>query len=136
MSPGHRARVWRWVAIVLLVALCATGLNSARDSWPSVMTTGQRAQNAAQLTYGVAGLLAAVALAARWPIARRLFRIFAIAVTLAAGLAPVVWGETAWWTGAIAAVVGALIAWLIWLAFVRGERVGSIGAPGTGSGES
>lgn len=99
MSPGHRARVWRWVAIVLLVALCATGLNSARDSWPSVMTTGQRAQNAAQLTYGVAGLLAAVALAARWPIARRLFRIFAIA-------------------------------------FVRGERVGSIGAPGTGSGES
>ena len=123
MSPGHRARVWRWVAIVLLVALCATGLNSARDSWPSVMTTGQRAQNAAQLTYGVAGLLAAVALAARWPIARRLFRIFAIAVTLAAGLAPVVWGETAWWTGAIAAVVGALIAWLIWLAFVRGERV-------------
>jgi hypothetical protein len=48
------ARIWRRVAIVLLVALCGTGLNSAR-----------------------------------WPIARRLFRIFA---------------------------------WLVWLAFVRGER--------------
>ena len=122
MNPERRARIWRWVAIVLLVALCGTGLNSARDAWPGAATTGQRAQAAAQVTYAVAGLLAAVALAARWPIARRLFRIFAIAATIAAGLAPVVWGNTAWWTGAIAAVAGAAMAWLVWLAFVRGER--------------
>ena len=123
MNPARRARIWRWVAIALLIALCGTGLNSARDAWPGAETTGQRAQAAAQVIYSVAGLLAAVALAARWPIARRLFRIFAVATTIAAGLAPVVWGETAWWMGAIAAVVGAVLAWLIWLAFVRGERV-------------
>lgn len=122
MSPERRARVWRWVAIIFLVALCAPGLNSARDAWPDAVTTGQRTQGAAQLTCSVAGLLAAVALAARWPIARRLFRIFAVAAIIAAGLAPVVWGDTAWWTGAVAAVAGAVPAWLIWLAFVRGER--------------
>jgi peptidoglycan/LPS O-acetylase OafA/YrhL len=122
VTPERRARVWRWVAIVLLVALCGSGLNSARDAWPGAATTGQRAQTAAQVIYSVAGLLAAVALAARWAIARRLFRIFAIAAIIAAGLAPVVWGETAWWTGAVAAVAGAVLAWVIWLAFVRGER--------------
>lgn len=122
MNPGRRARIWRWVAIVLLVALCGSGLNSARDAWPGAATTGQRAQAAAQVVYSVAGLLAAVALAAQWPIARRLFRIFTVAAIIAAGLAPVVWGNTAWWTGAIAAVAAAVMAWLIWLAFARGEH--------------
>ena len=118
---------------MLLVALCATGLNSGRDDWRGAMTTGQRAQVAAQLTYGLSGLLAALALAARWPFARRLFRIFAIAVTLAAGLAPVVWGESPWWTGLLAAIAGALIAWLIWLAFVRGDDVLPNAPPVSGS---
>jgi len=122
VSPERAARTLRWVAIVLLVALCASGLNSARDTCPSVATAGQRAQSAAQVTYSMADLLAAVALAARWPLARRLFRIFAIAAVAAAALAPVVWGNTAWWTGALAALGAALIAWLIRLAFVRGER--------------
>ena len=122
MNAAQRARTWRWVAIILLVALCGTGLNSARDAWPSAATTGQRAQSVAQLAYSLAGLLAAVALAARWPIARRIFVIFAIAVTFAGALAPVVWGGTAWWTGVRAAAASAAIAWLIWLAFVRGER--------------
>jgi hypothetical protein len=126
VTPERRARIWRWTAIVLLVALCGTGMNSARDAWPSATTTGQRAQTVAQMIYAVFGLLAAVALAARWPIARRLFRIFAIAVTLAAGLAPVVWGETPWWTGVVAAVAAAAIAWLIRLAFVRGERAPAV----------
>jgi uncharacterized membrane protein YccC len=66
-------------------------------------------------------MLAAVALAARWPFARRLFRIFAIGTTLAAGLAPVYWGEQPWWTGVLAALGGLAIAWLIWLAFRRGD---------------
>lgn len=123
MTPERRARIWRWTAIVLLVALCATGMNSARDAWPSAHTAGQRAQAAAQVIYSAAGLLAAVSLAARWPIARRLFRIFAIAIVIAAGLAPVVWGETVWWTGVVAGVAAGAIAWLIWLAFVRGERM-------------
>jgi hypothetical protein len=136
VTPERRARIWRWVAIVLLVALCAAGLNSGRGDWRGAMTAGQRAQVAAQLTYALSGLLAAVALAARWPFARRLFRIFAIAVTLAAGLAPVVWGESPWWTGLLSALAGALIAWLIWLAFVRGERVVRIGTPATEPGES
>ena len=125
MNAARRARIWRWVAIVLLVALCGTGLNSARDAWPSMETAGQRAQTAAQVIYSLAGLVAAVALAARWPVARRLFRVFAIAVTIAAGLAPVAWGNTAWWTGVPAALAGVLIAWLIWLAFVRGEHIGT-----------
>lgn len=122
MNPATRERVWRWLAIVLLVGMCGTGINSALDSWPGATNAGQRMQSAAQIVYSVAGLLAAVALAARWPFARRFFRIFAIATIVAAGLAPVVWGETAWWTGVLAALGGALIAWLIWLPFVRGDR--------------
>lgn len=136
MTPQSRARVWRWVAIVLLVVLCGTGMNSARDAWPAMQSAGQRAQTAAQVIYSLAGLLAAVALAARWPIARRLFRIFAIAIVVAAALAPTVWGGSAWWTGIPAAAVGALIAWLIWLPFVRGERGSSIGAAATRPAES
>ena len=122
MTPERKAHIWRWVAIVLLVALCGSGMNSARDAWPGAATSWQRAQVSAQAVYSAAGLLAAVALAARWTIARRLFRIFAVAAIIAAGLAPVVWGETAWWTGVLAAVGGAGLAWIIWLAFVRGER--------------
>ncbi|HEX2780388.1 MAG TPA: hypothetical protein VHM30_12870 [Gemmatimonadaceae bacterium] len=122
MKPATRERAWRWLAIVLLVAMCATGINSALDSLPDARTAGQRMQSAAQIIYSVAGLLAAVALAARWPFARRFFRIFAIATIIAAGLAPVFWGGTAWWTGVLAAIVGAIIAWLIWLPFVRGDR--------------
>jgi peptidoglycan/LPS O-acetylase OafA/YrhL len=122
VTPGRKSRIWRWVAIVLLLAMCGSGMNSARDAWAGAVTSGQRAQVTAQVVYSAAGLLAAVALAARWPIARRLFRIFAVATVIAAGLAPVVWGETAWWTGVLAAFAGAGIAWLIWLAFVRGDR--------------
>ena len=123
MATGTRARAWRWVAILALVALCGLGLNSAMEDWTHVATTGQRLQVAAQFTYGVAGLLAAVALAARWPFARRFFRIFAIAATLAAGLAPVYWGLAPWWTGLLAALGGLAFAGLIWLAFKRGDVV-------------
>ena len=121
MSTGTRARIWRWVAILALVALCALGINSAMDDWTHVENAGQRMQVAAQFTYGVAGLLAAVALAARWPFARRFFRIFTIAAMLAAGLAPVYWGLSPWWTGLLAALGGLAIAGLIWLAFKRGD---------------
>ena len=121
MSDATRARVWRWVAIVLLVALCGLGLNSARDDWTHTTDFGQRLQVAAQFAYGVAGLLAALTLAMRSPLARHFFRMFAVAAVVAAGLAPVVWGESAWWTGILAAFGGALIAWLLWLPFKRGE---------------
>jgi peptidoglycan/LPS O-acetylase OafA/YrhL len=137
VTPERRARVWRWVAIVLLVAMCGTGMNSARDAWHPAMTTGQRVQTAAQFLYSAAGLLAALALAARWPGARILFRIFAVAVVIAAALAPTAWGGAGWWTGVLAAGVGALIAWAIWVPFVKGERTGpgSVGGSAPGSAE-
>jgi hypothetical protein len=121
MDPGTRARVWRWVAIATLVGLCGLGMNSGMDDWTHARNTGQRLQVASQLVYATAGLLAATALAARWPFARRLFRIFAIGLLLAAGLAPVYWGEQPWWTGALAALAGVAIVWLVWLAFKRGD---------------
>lgn len=123
MTAEGRARAWRWVAIVLLVALCSLGLNSATDDWTHATSMGQRLQVASQFAYGVAGLLAAVALAARWPFARRFFRIFAVCTVLAAGLAPSVWGETPWWTDIPAALGGLLFVWVIWLAFRRGDVV-------------
>ena len=127
MTPERRARVWRWVAIVLLVAMCGSGLNSARDAWHPGMTAGQRVQTVAQFLYAVAGLLAALALAARWPGARILFGVFAGSVVIAAALAPTVWGGAAWSIGILAAGVGILIAWVIWLPFVKGDRATSGG---------
>lgn len=122
MTTARRAALWRWLAILLLIAMGATGLNGAGGSWTGATTFAQRVQSASQFTYSVFALLAAVALAARWPIARILFLGFAIAATVAGGLAPVVWGGTAWWTGAVAALAAAAIAWIISLPFRRGDR--------------
>jgi hypothetical protein len=119
MSRPRLAALWRWLAILLLIAMGATGLASAAGSWPYARGAGQRVQSASQWVYSVSALLAAVSLAARWPIARLFFLVFALSATIAAALAPVVWGGTSWWTGAVAAVAALAIAWLVSYPFRR-----------------
>ena len=121
MATPRLAALWRWLAILLLIAMGATGLQSATGSWPHARGPGQRVQAASQFVYSVSALLAAVGLAARWPIARVFFLVFALSATIAAALAPVVWGGTSWWTGAIAALAAAGIAWLVSHPFRRRE---------------
>ena len=121
MTDATRARLWRWAAIVPLIALGALAVASGTHDTTQAEGARQRMQATAQLVYGVAALLAALTLAMRSPLARRVFRIFAVAIVVAAGLAPVAWGGSSWWTGILAALVGALIAWLIWIPFRRGE---------------
>jgi hypothetical protein len=53
--------------------------------------------------------------------------MFALGVAIASGLAPVAWGDAPWYSGIFALAGGLLVAWLIWLAFRRGDV--AAGAP-------
>jgi hypothetical protein len=87
------------------------GLDGLRDAEGG----GQRVAAVFQILYGLAAIMCLIALFARPRWARGAFGAWAFALTMTAGLAPVVWGGTAWWTGvlsgAIALLVAALVCW-------------------------
>ncbi|HEX8849422.1 MAG TPA: hypothetical protein VF761_07820 [Gemmatimonadaceae bacterium] len=122
MTDATRARIWRWVAMVPLIALGALALTGGSHDLTQSRTAVQRMQVAGQFVFGIAALLSAVALAMRSPLARRFYRMFVVGVAAAAGLAPVAWAEASWWQGAVALLGALVIAWLIWLPFERGDR--------------
>ena len=105
------------LAILLLLALAWSGIYGGVEQLSQAPTPGQIVQTAAQLVYGLLSLLV-VASAFR---AHRFIRIirwaWVAAVTIAAGLASVVWGETTWTIGLVGAVaaggVALLILWLL-----------------------
>ena len=122
MTDATRARIWRWVAIVPLIALGALALTGGSHDLTQSRNALQRAQVAGQFVFGIGALLSAVALAMRSPLARRFYRMFAVGLLIAAALAPVAWADAPWWQGAVAFFAALLIAWLIWLPFERGDR--------------
>jgi hypothetical protein len=78
-------------------------------------TPGQRVATVAQLVYAVAALLAIVALLGRSRYTVALLVVWDVAVTITAGMAPIVWGQTGPGPGLVAAgataVVAALVTW-------------------------
>src|SRR5688572_1963610 len=86
------------------------------QEWFQSQSIGQRIQTAAQFAYGLFALLT-VASVWRPGMFARVVRVgFLVAVSVAAGLAPVAWGDAAWWAGVVAGVAALLIAVLIiWL---------------------
>ena len=122
MTDATRARIWRWVAIVPLIALGALALTGGGHDLTQSRNAVQRMQVAGQFVFGIGALLSAVALAMRSPFARRFYRVFAVGLAAAAALAPVAWTDARWWAGAVALLVSLLIAWLIWIPFARGDR--------------
>lgn len=95
---------------VLLLALAGTGVIGFFDQLSGSESTGQMAQTISQLVYGVGALLCIVTTlwAQRWASIARL--VFLIGITLAGGLAPVVWGDAQIPSGLIAGVASFALA--------------------------
>lgn len=105
------------LAILLLLALTWLGFQGGIQQWPQPQSPGQRAQTIAQFAYGLSALLTVASLWRTGTFERVAKVSFLVSLSVAAGLAPVVWGEAAWWTGVVAALaallIGLLILWLL-----------------------
>jgi peptidoglycan/LPS O-acetylase OafA/YrhL len=112
-------RIWRLIGLVLLVALLlACVYNGLVEGWNELQnddTPPMRVATATQLLYGAAALGALIALAI--PNQRRwvypLLVVWGVACTITATLAPVVYGEASWNTGAAAGLLTVLIVLLV-----------------------
>jgi hypothetical protein len=112
-------RVFLGVAVLLLLGLAWLGLSGGIRQFPESTTVGQKAQTLTQFAYGVFALLC-VATAFRWRRWARLMRVgWVVSITIAAGLASVVWGETSLTIGLLSGAVACLIAvGIVWLLHV------------------
>ena len=110
------SNVLRGVGVVLLLALAYTGIAGAISQYSESHTTGQWVQTTLQLVFGVFSLCAIIVAfrASRWR--RGVNVVFVASTTLAAGLAPIVWGDQGLGPGYGAAAAAVLVCWLIvWL---------------------
>jgi hypothetical protein len=129
-DSGRRARlglvgrrVLLAVGLLILFGLSWTGVSGGVDQIPESDTPGQQAQTAAQIAYGLLSILTIVTTfrGHRW---RRPIRAgWVVAVTVAGGLAPVVWGGSGLGIGLLAGAASLLIA----LAIIGVLRVGAGG---------
>ena len=129
-SPALR-RVLLVVLAAFLLWLAWEGLSGGVGEWSGSTTAGQKAQTVTQFAYGLFALsLLVVSLAApRW---RTPIEIgWVVSASLAAGLAPVVWGGSSIpmgiASGAATVVIALAVAWLLRVASVRSGHADQIG---------
>ncbi|MGH7562664.1 MAG: hypothetical protein ACRENB_16780 [Gemmatimonadales bacterium] len=139
MSGRVRA-VWRAarLGLVVLVLLAAAwlglfeGFNGLRDA----DTRGQRIASVFQVLYGLAAAGSLVTLFAAPVWTRLTLGVWCVAVTATATMAPIVWGEESWRSGAVAGAATAVFVGLVaWggLAHVRGRIEPAPTVPPTGA---
>ena len=110
-------RVILSVALLCLLALAWSGVGGGLHQLGQTTTAGQRIQTYLQLGYGILSFLSVgtVLFGRRWN--RLALWCWAVSISLAAGLASVVWGETSLVTGfaagTAALLVAGAIAWMI-----------------------
>lgn len=116
LSPVIRRTLLAMVSLLLLW-LAWTGLSQGVSQLSQSQTSGQIAQTITQLSFGLFALLSLVTTfwSRRWnPL---MLAGWTVSVTLAAGLASVVWGGTSLLigllSGAAALLIGLGIAWLL-----------------------
>lgn len=126
MNPSLKVRrVLLGIALLLLLSLAWIGLSGGIHQLPHSTTVGEKAQTLTQFAYGLFALLSAATAfrGQRWA---RLVRVgWVVSMTLAAGLASVVWGGTSLAIGLLSGAAACLIAsGIIWLLRegVRGIR--------------
>jgi hypothetical protein len=103
-------RVVLAVALLCLLALAWNGVGGGLGQLGQTTTVGQTIQSTLQIGYGVLSLLSlgTVFLGRRW---NRLVRwCWAVCISLAAGFASVVWGDTSPVTGFAAGAAALLVA--------------------------
>ena len=124
LNPGPVVRrILLVAAVLLLLGLTWTGVGGGLRQLPQSQGVGQTVQSWGQLLYGVLSGLAAVTAfrGRRW--ASLVLIPWAASLTMAGGLAPVVWGDTGWGSGLLAGAAAALIALaIIWLLRIGGSR--------------
>jgi hypothetical protein len=128
LSPPIR-RALLTVAVILFLALAWLGVTGGVSELSEAHSPGQVAQVVNQLAYGVFALLSVVTTFwfRRW--ALWMLACFAVAVTLAAGLASVVWGGTSFGIGVVSAGAALLVALgLGWLLRVGARGLKPVGA--------
>lgn len=126
MNPSPMVRrILLGIALLVLVSLAWTGLSGGINQLSQSTTVGEKAQTLTQFAYGVFALLSAATAfrGQRWA---RLMRVcWVVSMTLAAGLASIVWGGTSLAIGLFSGAAACLIAsGIIWLLHegVRGLR--------------
>ena len=105
------------LAAVLFLILAWLGLRGGIQQWPESHSLGQKVQTGAQLAYGILSLLAVASVARTAGFTRVVRLSWLVTITIAAGMAPLVWGDGAWGAGLVAGLaallVGLLILWLL-----------------------
>ena len=125
--------VLRGIGVLITLFLAYTGLTGGVQQYPEIHSTGQWFQTAFQLAFGVFSVLSLIVTFRVKHWRRWVFPGFALSVALAAGMAPVVWGQQGLLTGVAAGVASLLIAAVIvWL--LRGGA--RHGPPSVGSIDS
>jgi ammonia channel protein AmtB len=114
--PPRVRQILLVIVCVLLLWLAWIGLSGGLHQLSQARTPGQMVQTLTQFGFGVFALLSLVTTfrAQRW---NPLMLVgWVISLSLAAGLASVVWGDTSLWVGLVsgsaALVIGLGIAWL------------------------
>ena len=104
------------ISIIVLLAIGITGLISCLNDFGDVNSSGQRIMNTAQFVYAILSLFLAADLLVRWQYFRPILFVWLVSFTIAAGMSPIVWGNTSLIEGLVAGVsaaaVGAVVAWI------------------------
>jgi hypothetical protein len=108
--------------VAVLLASVWLGLKEGLDGIRDAETNGQRLAGGFQLLYGAAAVASLIALVARVSWFRVPFGLCAVAMTVTAALAPVVWGGTTWTIGVISGLATAVIMGLVYWAAVAHFR--------------
>ena len=113
-------RVLPGVAVLLLLGLAYTGIAGGVDQFDqsthSQYTIGQIVQTALQLVFGVLSLAAIAVWFWARPWSKPVFAAFVASLTLAGGMASVVWGSTSLTIGILSGVASLAVGWVVvWL---------------------
>jgi hypothetical protein len=108
-----KLRVRTWVALVIIVALGGPSVINTVGEWRSAQTIGQRVVTVVEGSFSLAGFLGVIAVISRSAWARPLILMWAVLITLTAGLAPYHWGGSSVPAALVSGVFGGLIATVI-----------------------
>lgn len=111
-----------WLSVVLLLFLGVAGLDGFVDDLHGVRTVGQGIATGGQLTFGLAGISAALGAILEKGWVGTVALVFALAAGLTAGLAPVVWGDSGIVTGTASGGLGLLMGAALYLGVKREEH--------------
>jgi len=111
-----------WLSVVFLLLLGVAGLEGFLNDFDQVETLGQRIHTLAQVSFGIAGVAAAIGAILRERWARTVALVFAFSVALTAGLAPVVWGDAGTASGIASAGLAFLIGMVLYLGVAGGRE--------------